>query len=163
MHRVERGRRRALDDQVTTRPHFLDDTCLRCVGIDDVEQFFGRQHVVEPVFGTKERNFRLEAFEQQSARERVLRNRPIGPRIDSEIAVHEEFRERKETELHGITLDLPPGAATHYLRDLLEIGRGLPPFLYLDIRQRDAEIVLQPLLQRKVGKDVFVPNPDIKG
>ena len=105
----------------------------------------------------------LEPLVEQTSSQLVGLEGPVGPRLKGKIEVHKELREREEAELNRVALNLPSRPVGNDIVDLTEIHRRRPALADLDLRQPDAEILLQSLLERKVGQHVFIPKPQIIG
>ena len=156
--------RRALHDEVVTGAHLLDDLGLARVGIDHVEESVRRKDGVKTIVGAEKRWLMREAVVQQAARQLMLLERVLGPRLQGQVAKHQQLREREEAELDRVPVDPPVRVFGDDRLDLCEVRAGRPSLLVrVDLGQPDAEVVLPALLQRQVRHQVFLTDAQVVG
>ena len=113
-----------------------------------MEQFVRRQNLIEPVFRPEHRAVGRETFVEQTARERVRRQRLAGRCFHGQVAIHQQLTETEKPELDGIGVDAPAFPhRDHRLHGSDVVGRR-PSLLDLQYRQIEPKIFAQALLQR---------------
>ena len=152
---------RPLHNKAGPAPDLFDHLGLGGVGVDHLNDFGRVKQRIQSVLRAKDRWLMCETFGQQPAHQLILRHATFGPCLRIKISVHQQFGERKEPQLHSIGVNRPTRLGCNHFSDLRKIV-GWGPFLsFADIRQDQAEILLEALLKRQVGRKVIVAAADI--
>src|SRR3546814_1715995 len=84
------------------------------------------------------------------------------PIVGIEIAVHQEFGERKEAKDHGVGQHFPARLARHGSSDPRAIGGEIDLVLVLEIFDYEPELELHLRLQREVRRRGFVTSLEMR-
>jgi hypothetical protein len=104
----------------------------------------------------------VEAFDEQSAHKRVLDQRVSRPIRGIEIAHDQELRRRIKADLDAIGVDRPAALRRDGCRHGCEIRAREPGVRFGNVRQAEAEIAPQPLLQGLIRGDVVVAEGEVE-
>ncbi len=154
---------RPLHDKARTSAHFLDDFCLRGIGVDHLNDLRRVQQIIQLVLGAEDRSVFLEPVGQETAQQVAFCKGIHWPGTWIKIAMHQKFCEGKEAQLHSIAVDRPSRLARHGLPYLIEVFGGCPFFGLVNLGQQETEILPQPFLQWQVGRDVIVTGNHVEG
>ena len=112
---------------------------------------------------TTQRPLSREAIGQQRRNKRVLVERHIGgPVLGLQVPVHQKLREGEKPDRHLVVSDFPAILFRDDLLHRVEVRRWREVIHIADVRQSNATVDFQFLLQRQVGRDFVFVVPDTK-